>query len=547
MTQLHLRLCHGEWQSHEDNGTCFQQKGQIFVDQSPRTIGQVAQCVQESATAHALKASLNQFNGFYAWVEQSPGFIRAAVDHIRSLPLFYACVNGHFHLSDDAEWVRQKAGDREMDPVSRQEFQLAGYVTGADTLFPHVKQLQAGEFLVAEDRRGGVHVQPHRYCRFLHAEPEQVDTTALLKELDGIAIASITRLIAHADGRQIVVPLSGGYDSRLIVTLLKRLGYENVCSFSYGLPGNKEATYSKRVADALGLRWHFVKYNDERWREAWAGNDRKTYQQRAAGWTSIPHVQDWLAVKCLKEQNVLEPDCVFAPGHGGDFVAGSHIPKQARRGAPATLSQLTEATFSNHYRLARFQVAPKPDKAFWANRILDRAERWLIEDGVTLADAMEKWDWQERQAKFICNSVRVYEFYGYDWWMPLWDVEFMRFWEHVPLELRKGTALYLTYVRQETHKQDSTGTLSQLTNASDPGLLTKMAVWTNAVSSPWILNYARSVRRVLSRALGNDPRRAFPGGIHILNRDAAKHAWGVNGMLAYAFLKDIDDSMRCIK
>jgi asparagine synthase (glutamine-hydrolysing) len=181
------------------------------------------------------------------------------------------------------------------------------------------------------------------------------------------------------------------------------------------------------------------------------------------------------------------------------------------------------------------------------NRVLDRAERRRIEDGLTLADAMEKWDWQERQAKFICNSVRVYEFYGYDWWLPLWDTEFMKFWEHVPLELRKGTALYLAYVRHETHKQDSTGTLSQLTNASDPGLLTKMAARTGVVSNPWILHCARSVRRALSRTLGNDPRRALPGGIHILTRDAAKHAWGVNGMLAYAFLKDFDDSMRCIK
>jgi asparagine synthase (glutamine-hydrolysing) len=62
--------------------------------------------------------------------------------------------------------------------------------------------------------------------------------------------------------------------------------------------------------------------------------------------------------------------------------------------------------------------------------------------------ACDSWDWQERQAKKIVNSVRVYEFWGYSWRIPLWDAEMMDWWERVD-PLRDGTVLYDTYVRRQ--------------------------------------------------------------------------------------------------
>jgi hypothetical protein len=61
-------------------------------------------------------------------------------------------------------------------------------------------------------------------------------------------------------------------------------------------------------------------------------------------------------------------------------------------------------------------------------------------------DAFELWDWQERQAKYIVNAVRLYEYWGYDWWLPLWDSEFVEFWHHVPLRLRLARRRYMQFV-----------------------------------------------------------------------------------------------------
>ena len=146
-------------------------KGHAYLDNQPTSATTFTATLSTAHSADALIALLQRMNGFYAWVEEAPGGVRAAVDHIRSYPLFYALKNGDFFLSDDAEWVRQQAGDEEMDPIAREEFLLAGYVTGSDTLFPTVKQLQAGECLIACQTETGIRVDTHRYYRFLHQEP----------------------------------------------------------------------------------------------------------------------------------------------------------------------------------------------------------------------------------------------------------------------------------------------------------------------------------------------------------------------------------------
>lgn len=400
-------------------------------------------------------AMLERSNGFHATVIKGKDYVVAGVDHVRSIPLFYCQLGNALFLSDDAEWVRQASGEIEMDPTSREEFQLTGYVTGSDTLFANVKQLQAGEYLRAVEREGRLKITTDRYFQFTHNEPERYDVQVLKESLESAALNSIRRLILYADGRQIVIPLSGGYDSRLIAVLLKRLGYDRVATFTYGTRGNREAVRSRQVADALGLKWLFVEYTEQLWADAWKAPEREKYQRWASGWSSLAHLQDWLAVRVLKDCKILDADCVFAPGHSGDFIAGSHIPGIAFTQEFLSAERCAQEIIDHHYNLA-----PMPElrlgRSFWAKRIASCLGSRACELPWQFADTYEMWDWQERQAKFICNSVRVYEFFGYDWWMPLWDKEFVAFWGTVPLSLRQGREWYAKWV-QECFEQAAPG------------------------------------------------------------------------------------------
>lgn len=513
-------------------------KGTAYLgDQRQDAAGLAAELPGNFDDTKALHDFNARYNGFYALVAGRGKHLVAAVDRVRSLPLFYGQAGGRFFLSDDAEWVRQQVGDREIDPVAREEFQLAGYVTGQETLFPNVKQLQAGEFLVAAEDDTKVTIHCHRYYRFLHSEPSQYDEPSLRKQLDQAAVRSVQRLIDYAADRQIVVPLSGGYDSRLIATLLARLGYGNVLTFSYGTQGNKESRYSKQVADALGLEWRFVAYTGALWREAWETEERWAYQKWASGWSSIAHVQDWLAVKLMKEAGTIQPDCIFVPGHTGDFISGGHIPISAVPNQHATRSELARAVLAKHYCLAPRQVVSTATEREWQERVLVRAEQEKVERGEDIANGSEKWEWQERQAKFICNSVRVYEFFGYDWWLPLWDMEFMEFWQNVPLALRKGREWYVAYVARLYAEQAGTDCVTSLKNAADSPLkesLKALPIFRSALLRDAIrLIRGKSgitIRRGILSSNGRYPHSEY--------RRLVRQGFSTNGIAANFFLRN---------
>lgn len=435
---------------------CFTQQ-KFYLNGCPYLNGEsidakdLAQIVRNANSLPSLIKSLDCLNGFYFWVEHTSDRISASVDHIRSRPLFYSNQGDTLYLSDDAEWVRLQVGDHKMDPIARREYQLAGYVTGAETLFSKVKQLQAGEFLVATENINGLHLEIDRYYRFLHVEPDQVGELELISRLDEVAVASIKRLIDYANGRQIVVPLSGGYDSRLIVTLLKRLNYKNIVTFTYGVRGNKESDFSKRIADSLGLSWHFVEYTKSLCYEAWNTSQRWEYQKWACGWSSVAHTQDWIAVQKLKQSNVVEVDAIFVPGHTGDFISGGHIPSVTFEKSIFSNVDVCDAVLKKHYSLAPMNLFTS-SRLEWSKRILQRTEIMEVVKPWQFSSACEKWEWQERQSKYIVNSVRVYEYFGYDWWIPLWDKELIAFWSRVAIDYRRDRRLYVQYVKDSYAK-----------------------------------------------------------------------------------------------
>ncbi len=394
-------------------------------------------------------AAVKALNGFFAVVHEHDGRLIAAVDRLRSIPLFYGVKNDHFYLSDDAEWVKERVGDTERDELAETEFLLTGYVTGRDTLYPHVKQLQAGEALIVSVSSGKLLVRTERYYRYMHTDEFAADEDALLRMLDQVMVNCIERLMAWANGRTIVIPLSGGYDSRLIALMLKRLGYERLVAFSYGRSGNREARISQQVARELGIPWEFVPYSNKEWWDWFHSVEQEEYHRFAHGLVSLPHLQDWPAVWNLKERGKLPEDAVFVPGHAANVPTGDHIPPSFLRKSQVGTRQFVEEVLSKHYSFWDWKRYGRSFVPVLQERIVTLSEAGSFGHPELAIDAFEKWEWQERQAKYITNSVRVYEFWGYEWWLPFWDAEFMGFWNRIPLRFRRGARLYHRYVDKE--------------------------------------------------------------------------------------------------
>jgi asparagine synthase (glutamine-hydrolysing) len=382
-------------------------------------------------------------NGNFAVVLNLNEAVLAAVDRIRSLPLFYSAGSEDFIISEDASYIKEKTYQNKLDDVSVNEFLLTGYVTNEDTLYKSVKQVQAGEYILFNKKSKEIYRSD--YFRLQHKDYYDISSDELISKLDDVHIDIFKRLIQSLDGRTVVVPLSGGYDSRLVVTMLKRLEYKNVICFSYGKPGNYESKISEQVADYLGYKWIFVPYSNDLWNKWFNSKERKEYCKYGSMLTSLIHMQDWPAVMKLKRDNLIPKDSIFIPGHTGDFIEGGHIPKLYKIKNVVSEEEFIDSIYKKHYYLTDWQSKNNQYSKIFRNKIVKNMKLNNVISNELGASLIEEWEWRERQAKFICNAVRVYEYFGYEWRMPLWDNELINFWTKINLGKRYMRKLYKKY------------------------------------------------------------------------------------------------------
>lgn len=529
---IHVELNNKQYRKYFESeqgfvtGTAFTKNGQMLSGEA--LMDYLASFDIPENLAH----NLPDLNGFYAFAVKKGGCLIAAVDRIRSIPLFYGRRGHDFFISDSADWVRNQVGDDKIDPLAKEEFLLCGYVTGPDTLFPEVKQLQAGEaIIVGQDIKGNLQVNPQRYFHYLPSMDSPESEEEIFHQLDVVLDRVLKRLIDYVDGRTIVVPLSGGYDSRLIVLMLKRLGYENIVAFSYGKPGNKEAMVSKEVAEKLGIRWEFVPYSNEQWYEWYRSSEMKAFFEFAGNLSSLPHIQDWPAVKGLKEEKRIPGDAVFVPGHTVVLAIQINAVEEIWREKKGT-EVFFEMLRKSHYNLKQH----KSD--IHESRNASYSADFQMETKEQVAAVGDSWAWTERQSKFIGNSVRVYELFGYDWWMPFWDKEFVDYWCGISYENRLKKSLFKRYVNELAPRQ---GLEIKEKVSRDFFISNRLVSIAKRVLPEEIKNWLRKKRRLHSYE--NDPMGWY--GIHgkdVIKEQIQNGATMINSILATDYIDGISKS-----
>ncbi len=371
--------------------------------------------------------------GSFAFVADGSREISLVCDHIRSIPLFYTVNKKEIVIGDDAMEIARQCGAK-MRKSSVEGFLAAGYVTEKDTLFSGVSGVGPGEIVTISKETGNV--QKRNYFEMLYENSRETNVEQYLREMDMCYKEVFQDMIQRLQGRTAVLPLSGGCDSRTVAVMLKRLGYENVLCFSYGRAGNSESARSKLVAQALGFPWYFIEYNESAWGDFYYSQAYKEYLVHAERGVSEPCTQPVPAILQISRRY---GGGVCIPGHALDFSAGSHLGSLQKR--TYTRKEWIEYILKTHYNLNKRGVGVRETEK-WTSGVPDvlTREDWVRE--------YQKWEWKNRQSKFIANDVRAYEFSGYSWEMPFWDWRVCEFWRHVPYELLEGRKLQYLYMKK---------------------------------------------------------------------------------------------------
>jgi asparagine synthase (glutamine-hydrolysing) len=384
-------------------------------------------------------------HGFFAAIIETNTSVLAIVDHVRSYPLFYFQKQLELCISNSPRRIMNTLSLTKHNQQAVNEFVLAGYTNGRNTLLNNVFQLQAGEFLVFDKEKKTSNVQ--RYFQYFPFIPEkEQDADDLGISLNKIIDKIFIKIINRADGAPIWVPLSGGLDSRLIVCKLKEHGYENVHTFSYGPIRNYEAKKAKLIAEKLGYSWRYISSKSKEMRRIFNSTECRNYWSFADGLSSVPVMNDFYSIKYLKEKQIISDEAIIINGQTGDFISGGHIPKVFMDN-PETSNSLENEIIKKHYSV-------------WSGTKYDQQFKFLIDQinqeftsnqrnvsRQSMAAIYESLEWQERQAKLVVNGQRVYDYFNLKWELPLWDRSFVNYWEGIPTALRFEQSLFKKYLR----------------------------------------------------------------------------------------------------
>jgi asparagine synthase (glutamine-hydrolysing) len=384
-----------------------------------------------------------ELEGCYGLVVENKNWVLAVVDKIRGYPLFYSEQETGMFFSNSARLILGSNKNSFLDNTSLIELQMAGYVSGANTLYNNVKQIQAGEFIFW-DKRLAEKIKIN-YFSFYVPETLKTSHKSQIEELAEITDTIFKRTVADIGSKKVWVPLSGGLDSRLVLCKLKEHGCENLHAFSYGVPNNYEASVAKHVAKVLDVPWVFVPDSMKMSRDFFYSKTRKNYWEFADELQVIPNLHQICSLIKLIESDKIKPGDVLINGQSGDFIAGQHIPEFSGK---YNENILIKKIIAKHYKHRQDLLIPE-NIICMQEKILDIVHEHTnstILDEQEFAKQYELWEWRERQAKRVVNGQRNYDFLGLGWELPLWDCEYLNFWRMVPVTQKKKRSLFVDYV-----------------------------------------------------------------------------------------------------
>lgn len=379
---------------------------------------------------------VKEINGcFSILIKVNNNNILIASDTTRSFPLFYTFKNEKIHISDDIVFLKDKYNISELNKLAKLEFKASLHTYGKKTLLQNVFQVQSNEYLIIENNK-------IIDCSFFFSYATEKEFTNSYNYLKKQTISTFEnafkRLLNSLENKTVVLPLSGGFDSRLIALMLKKHNYKNVICFTYGRKDSFEIENSKKTAKVLGFKWHFIEYNAKLIKGYLKTETFKNYAHFAGKYSSMPYLQEYFAVKYLKENNLIDEKAVFIPGFAGDFLGGSQFIKVIPKNLKSM--EIVNLIFKKKYKLRQFSSSKQKE-------IKEEIKKTLLTFDADFTKKIpptvfEDFDLKEKIAKYIFNSASIYTFFGYQHRFPFWDKELLEFFKKIPQEHKQLKVLF---------------------------------------------------------------------------------------------------------
>jgi len=408
MIQLKLEpnLVH-TWYSHNNIHVI----GNAFFEKSLLNSQAINCYFSETKNEFEFKEKLSKLSGHFSIIIELNNTLLLAVDSIRTYPIFIKSEPDLIHISNKIDGTNCS-----INKGQASFFEHIYCTTDNHTLLNEWQQLQAGEIAIIN--KTSYHIKIESYYTHCQKENYEINLSQELKKLEQKLIDKIRQ---YCSNNPILLPLSGGYDSRYLLSLLLKNNIKNITCFTYGRANSYEVKTAEKVCRTLNIELIIIEYSDELlsifFQEKW-----KQYSDYNHHFSSLPHEQDFFALHYLSQNNLIPKNAILLNGFCQDLHGGSIF-------EPIKNIDIRSYILHKHHIL-------------YHNTSYENT--W---------NGYQEWFIKNRVSKFIINSVRVYEFFGIDFYLPFWQKDWIEFWYTVPLKKRLNQSFYNNYLMDGIFKE----------------------------------------------------------------------------------------------
>ena len=188
--------------------------------------------------------------------------------------------------------------------------------------------------------------------------------------------------------------------------------------------------------------------NTEEVRRAWADKETDNFLRSTWKGTSLPHVQDWYALRLLRLRKTISEGSIFLPGH--TILENMHNEEIAN--GQVQTKQLSRALLRHHTNMqGSWRKAAELDAV--EKQIYEAISAFHKDNPRGTQELFEWFDICQRQAKYINTPMSSYERFGYFWALPMLDSEIFSVWLSGSAKLTITRDWYGEFVGREFAKE----------------------------------------------------------------------------------------------
>lgn len=399
--------------------------------------------VKEAKNEKEIIKLVKNLNGAFSLVIKKDNLYYLITDIIASFPILYSKNKENTLITDDIN----NFNNLKLNENNIEELLALRTCSNNKTVYNNVYQVPSSTITIITDNNKVQEIKYFTYkCENEINEKEELIFKKMYKKYDN----AIKRLITFANKRTIVIPLSGGYDSRLIAYHLRKNNYDNVICYTYGnKKKNPEYQTAKKVAEYLKYPLYFVEYKHKEMQKMYYNKNIQKIIDYLGRGKAIPVIQDYFAIDKLIKKGIINQECIVAPGYLGDFLAGLEISDDYLiKEEYSTTNNLKEYILTHSYRFNKFN---NNSKKYFEKEISKSINTNLNDEPIStqqIANMLEIFDLNERESKYIANAIRVYEYYKMQWYIVYIDKELMEYFKNSNYKEKADRKQYIRYVKK---------------------------------------------------------------------------------------------------